>query len=65
MYGLELHERSDSRATAPDTHLSFSDTTLCGYAVLQACTLIAIWCATTHDNKTHTPYDYMLHIKHV
>ena len=30
---LELHERSHSRATAPDTHLSFSDTTLCAYTV--------------------------------
>ena len=29
--GLELHERSDWRATAPDMHRSFSDTTLCAY----------------------------------
>ena len=28
---LELHERSDWRATAPDTHQPFSDTTLCAY----------------------------------
>ena len=29
--GLELHERSDWGATAPDTHCSFSGTTLCAY----------------------------------
>ena len=29
--GLELQERSNSRATAPDTHRSFSDTTLYAY----------------------------------
>ena len=29
--GLELHERSNWRATAPDIHQSFSDTTLDAY----------------------------------
>ena len=28
---LELHERSDWKATPPDTHQSFSDTTLSTY----------------------------------
>ena len=31
--------------------------------ILQACTYIAIWCATIHDNKTHTPYDCILYTK--
>ena len=31
--------------------------------MLQAHTYIAIWCATTHDNKTHVPYDCILHTK--
>ena len=28
--------------------------------ILQARTLIAIWCPTTHDNLTHVPYDCLL-----
>ena len=59
--GLELHERLDWRATAPDTHRSFSDTTLfadtaspcihcylvCNYAWQQnSCTL---WLHTKHQ----------------
>ena len=40
--GLELHERSDWRATAPDTHQSFSDTTLHGH-ILQAHCLVRIY----------------------
>ena len=39
---------------APDTHRPFS------VRILQTCTYIAIWCATTHDNKTHVPYDCLL-----
>ena len=38
------------------------------YNIVSACTAsryvyIAIWCATTHDNETHLPYDCMLHTK--
>ena len=29
--------------------------------ILQACAYIAIWCTTMHDNKTHVPYDCILH----
>ena len=42
-------------------HRLFSDTN-CVH-ILQACTYIAIWYATTHDNKTHVPYDCILHTK--
>ena len=45
---------------AQDTHRSFADTSVC---ILQACTYIAIWCASTRDNKTHVPYDCTLHTK--
>ena len=31
--------------------------------ILQAHTYIGIWSVTTHDNKTHTPYDCILHTK--
>ena len=31
--------------------------------ILQALIYIAIWYATTPDNKTHAPYDYILHTK--
>ena len=40
----------------------YSDTKLCAH-ILEACTYIAIWCATTHDNKTHVPYDCLLYTK--
>ena len=61
---LELHERSYWRAMAPDTHQSFSDTTLCAYTASPHIHMyIAIWCATTHDNRTHVPYDCILHTK--
>ena len=29
--------------------------------ILQACTYLAVWCASTHDNKNHVPYDCILH----
>ena len=53
--GYEQHERSDWRAMAADTHRPFSDTTLCAYT--EACIYVTIWSVTTHDNKTHIPYD--------
>ena len=31
--------------------------------ILQARKYIAIWCATTHDSKTHVPYVCILHTK--
>ena len=44
--------------------------TLIGRSKLQHCmpipqarTCIAIWCAATHDNKTHVSYDCRLHTK--
>ena len=60
--GLEFHERSDWRATVPDTHQLFFDTTLC-VRILQDHTYIAIWSATTHENKTHVLYDCISHTK--
>ena len=56
----ELLERFYWRATASDTIQLFSGAMLCA---LQACTYITIWCPTTHDNKTHIPYECMLHTK--
>ena len=47
---LELHERSDWTAMAPDTHWSLSDTTFCAYT--EARTYIAIWCVTMHEPTT-------------
>ena len=34
-----------------------------GLRILQAHTYIAIWCVTTPDNKTHVPYDCVVHTK--
>ena len=31
------------------------------YNILHACTYIAIWCVTTHDNKSHVAYDCTTH----
>ena len=62
LYGLELHDRSEWRATAPDMHCGHSLRQHCVH-MLQTCTYIAIWCATMHDNKTHIPYDCILHTK--
>ena len=56
--GLELHEISDSRTIALDMYQSLSDTTLFVYAAsLYIHMYIDLWCTTTHDNKTHLPYD--------
>ena len=58
--GLELHERSDWRATAPNTHRGHSLIKHCVH-ILQACTDITIWCTTVHDNKSHIAYDCITH----
>ena len=49
-WSLELHESSNWRATAPDTHRSLSDTKLCAYK-LQARTSLYIWCETRMTAK--------------
>ena len=55
-FTIELHERSIWRAVASDTHHGHS---LIQHSVytMQPCTYIAIWCTTTHDNKTHIAYN--------
>ena len=58
--GLKLHERFNWKAMAPDTHHSHSLIQHC-VCMLQALTYITIWCATTHDNKTHIAYDCITH----
>ena len=42
-------------------HRLFSDTKC--VCILPARTYIAIWCATTPDNKSHVPYDCIPHNK--
>ena len=59
LWFMELHEKFDWRAMAPDTHWSFFDTTC--HACTTAHIYIAIWCVTTHDNKTHVAYDCTTH----
>ena len=47
---IKLHEISDCKGTAADTHWSFSDTILCAYVHVHR------YChANTHDNKNHIP----------
>ena len=47
--GLESHERFDWRATAPDTHWLFSNTTLCVYLVRNYA-----WQQNSHTLSLHT-----------
>ena len=53
--GLELNERLTGELW-PQTRIGHSVIQHC-VGILQAHTYIAVWCATVHDNKTHTPYD--------
>ena len=68
--GLDLHKRSDWRATcmAPKTYRSFSDTTLCAYTAspcIQHCYLVCnyackqnsrtLWLHTTHQMTASPP----------
>ena len=61
--GLQLHERSYWRESYGSRHPSVNlwNNIVCVY--LQACTFITIWYTTTPDNKTHLPYDCILHTK--
>ena len=43
-------------------HALFSGTKLCAYTA-SPYIYIAIWHSSTHDNKTHVPYDCILHTK--
>ena len=46
----------------PKTRIGHSLIQYC-VRILQAPIYIAIWYVTTPDNKTHTPYDWILHPK--
>ena len=60
---LELHERFDWITTAPaQTRIGLSLIQRC-VCILPAHTYITIWCITSHDNKTHVPYDWRPHTK--
>ena len=48
--GLELQERSNWRAAGPQTHISRS-LIQTSVRILQARMYIAVWCATTRDNR--------------
>ena len=54
--------RDSTGELRPQIRISRSLIQNCVY-ILQALIYIAIWCATTHDNKTHVPYDCILHTK--
>ena len=60
--GLELHESSNWRVMALDTHWGLPLIQHC-VCILQACTYRynTIWLATMHDNKTHIDYDSSTH----
>ena len=57
---LELHERSDWRATAPKTHHSHCLIQLCIH-ILHSIRTLLFGAHITHDNKTHMTYDYTTH----
>ena len=68
LFELELHERSDWRTTAPESSTELQLQTCVSHSLIEHCvrtqqvhTYIAIWYATTHDNKTQIAYDCTTH----
>ena len=58
MYYRKIMVKRDQKTTVQLLHSQATDVVL---SLLLAHTYITIWCATTHDNKTHVPYDCILH----